>query len=218
MRKVECRVVCRPAPTLRPPPPPKRGRMGGGLSANSPAGHGLHRSFSPPPRDEGENHRKDTKTQRGRIPIGATRHGGPKNKSAGEARAMKLSILPRPRAETQSLRVFASLRFSPSSSVPAGHGFSNRAAGGKLFLIVCQDQGSLRSRRGAAAAWRRSGQATRGLSRRADRPSPHVSGSPAPHRPGRDDRMEAYRERVVLLLSWRRSSGSRCHRSTCDAG
>jgi hypothetical protein len=74
---------------------------------------------------------------------------------------------------------------------PLDMGFSNRGAGGKLFLIVCRDQGSLRSRRGAAAAWRRSGRATRGLSRRAHRPSPHVSGSPAPRRPGRDDRVEA---------------------------
>jgi hypothetical protein len=76
---------------------------------------------------------------------------------------------------------------------PLDMGFSNRAAGGKLFLIVCRDQGSLRSRRSTAAAWRRSGGATRGLSRRADRPSPHVSGSPARRRPGGDDRVEACR-------------------------
>jgi hypothetical protein len=143
-------------------------------------------------------------------------------RGAAEARNLRTSPLPQPGGgrdtTVEPISRPPRLRAIPCASTPLDMGFSNRAAGGKLFLIVCQDQGSLRSRRGAAAAWRRSGQATRGLSRRADRPSPHVSGSPAPHRPGRDDRMEAYRERVVLLLSWRRSSGSRCHRSTCDAG
>jgi hypothetical protein len=194
MRKVECRVVCRRARAHPVAPPTKCGRTGGGLSVNSPAGHGLHRSFSPP---------RGTKE---RITTTARRRGDAGFLSGDAAwRPEKQKRGRSPRNETQPLRVFASLRFnayrSPLDMGSIARFVTRSAAGQDCPAIPCvNQQDSTRGWRGrspacaarrsahppcrssARSGWRRHGRPDSGRPRAACRPvaSPRRSRRPSP--------------------------------------
>jgi hypothetical protein len=110
-----------PAPTLWPPPPPSGGGWVGSIRQLARWTWASSLLFAAPAGRRGESPQRheDAKRPNSYRSDAAWR---PEKQKRGRSPRNETSILPRPRAETQSLRVFAPLRFSPSSSVPAGHG------------------------------------------------------------------------------------------------